>query len=166
MPRRKDISNDLREAIGDAHQSGKCQAQFKTIWSPSFYSEQILFKSCKHQNSCQYALGWMSQQIHLTARTCNAWRNCKNPQSYISVSKEITERLPRESAFCLKRTWQCCLGSQSFIWMFFGQARPKWRYLAIISCATFWQKYNTEHKHLISTVNHGCGDEVFLKKKI
>lgn len=39
--------------------------------------------------------------------------------------------LPRESLFCLKKTWQCSLGLQHFIWtnnktsgrMFFGQMR-------------------------------------------
>jgi len=53
------------------------------------------------------------------------------------------ETLPRISFFSLRRTEQHSLGLQSWIWnnlktsVSFGQARPKWRCLAIIHSVTF-----------------------------
>ncbi|MEE6525403.1 hypothetical protein FKM82_025385 [Ascaphus truei] len=62
------------------------------------------------------------------------------------------ERLPGESLFSLKRTWQYGLGLQSCIrtnhktsgTMSFGETRPKWRCLAIMHSSTFGKK-QTQH---------------------
>ena len=63
-----------------------------------------------------------------------------------------SERLPGESLFSLKRTWQHGLGLQTCIWtnhktsgiMAFGQMSPKWRCLAIMHSDTFGEN-QTQH---------------------
>jgi len=87
----------------------------------------------------------------------------------ITLTVACSEGLPGENLFSRKRTWQRSLGFQNCNQtnpktsgtMSFGQTIPKWRGLAIMHSAMFWEK-QTQHistntsNQLSSTVVEGA----------
>jgi len=62
MPRRKDITNDLREAIIAALNLGRViWPFFKQFISPSFYSKEDYSQVENIQDSCQCSQEWTCQ---------------------------------------------------------------------------------------------------------
>jgi len=82
MPRRKDISDDLKETIGVAHQSGKGH---KTM-SKQFGDQHSTLRKVIHTwtTFATAYLEWTSQQVHIEVRLCNALTKCKKPKCCMS----------------------------------------------------------------------------------
>jgi len=85
MLRRKDISNDLKEAIVAAHQSGKGYKAISKQIGVHYSTERDYFSQVENiQDSLQSSQEGTSQQVHPKVRLCNPQRNCRKPKSYIS----------------------------------------------------------------------------------
>jgi len=83
MPKRKDISNDLTEAIVAINLR---RGHFQTILSPLFYSNEDNSQVENIQDNCQSSQEWTSQQIYPKVRLCTVQRNCRKPNNYTSVN--------------------------------------------------------------------------------
>ncbi len=177
MPRRKDISNDLEEAIVTAILMAICK-QFKFHHSiirkfihkwKTFKTDTILSKFTPRSD--RIMLREMAVNPRTSLQTLHASVNMLNDKVHDSTIRKIwhmlyiacLEGLPEESLFYLskkkQKTCQDGLGLQGCIWtnhktsitMSFEQTRPKWRYLAIMHSATFGENLKS-----ISEKNTSC----------
>ncbi len=57
------------------------QGHFQTMWSPSFYSEEVYSQVEDIQNRRESSQEWTSHQIHPKIRPCNTQRNGIQPQN-------------------------------------------------------------------------------------
>jgi len=128
MPRRKDISNDLIEAIVTAHQSGKGYKAISKLFGVHYSAEKEYSQVENIQDSCQSSQEWTSQQAHpkvknpiVTSQTLQASVSMLNIKVHDSTIRNrlnkygLFGRVAGESLFSLKRTWQHSLGLQSCI---------------------------------------------------
>lgn len=114
----------------------------------------------------------MSQQVHPKGKLFDAWFiTVQLWNDWINVACLGT--FPGQMLLSVKIMWQCSLGWTTCIWIkyktlgtiFFGQMRPKWRYLVMLTpyihCQTWWwkgddlgmflQPQNRGNFHLLST---------------
>jgi len=93
MPRRKDFSNDLNEAIVAANQSGKGYKDIlNTMWSPSFNSEKDYSEVGKHSS-------WLPVLLEVATNTekpqTNPRTTIQTLQASVNMLKFMTVKLDR-----------------------------------------------------------------------
>ena len=92
MTRRKDISNDLLEAIVAAHQCGKGYKDISKQFAVYYCSVKKDHSQGKYiQDSCQSSSEWMSQHVHLKVRLCKAQRNWEKSKSHNTDNYSLSE---------------------------------------------------------------------------
>ena len=135
MPRRKYISNDLREAIVASHQSGKGYKTFSKLFG-IYHSTQINFRLdfsqvlCKDSDSIciLFSQQWKSQQL---------WGKIPSQSEPLLSTKNMAAQL---------RFAKLQLNKAQDFWnnVSVGQTRPKWRCL-IVMHSSMSKENQTQH---------------------
>ncbi len=156
MPKNLDISNDRRtkdllQLIWEEY-----YGHFQTIWSPSFYSEEVYSQVEDIQNrhadpprsgrprkftprSNRVTLREMTDNPRTSPQTLQASVNMFNCKVHDSTIRKIWDKHGMFWRLARRKPLLYCLCSQSYIWtnhktsrtMCFEQMRPKWWCLAI-----------------------------------